>query len=178
MSDGTKPHLPAVSTRRAPPMEIGLPAQRGPDHSVTGVKSDCRQAGIMELSVPNLLPTDNASEVYEVPIHRLKIPVRINQVHIEVVDNGYVVKLPNAGRQHVMFGPDGSYQVFSGPDAKREMLEFVALVVGQVTYQYREVEADDYHRIVRRMEGKSNGADAEPADADVGPMSAGAESPG
>lgn len=150
-------NLPAVSTR---PATLGMVqidrAQEGTEGG--GIRTDGNAEGVIDLAVPNLLPTDNASEIYEIPIHRLKVPIRISQLTIRVVDNGYLVELPHAGRQG-MFGPDGSHHVFSGPDAKAKMLEFVALVIGQVTYQYREVEGDDYHRIKRRMEGgrASNG---------------------
>ena len=67
-------------------------------------------------------------------MRRTKIPVRITRLDIEVIDNGYVVCLPQAGRQSD-YGPDGSRHAF---EEKVSMLEFIGQVVGQVTYQYQE----------------------------------------
>lgn len=145
MNDAQNKAAVAVSTRPAPLPEI-VPSDTAPIR--TGGKAD----GVIELSMPNLLPTDNAAEVYDVPVFRLRIPVRIDSLEIKVVDNGFIVELPRAGRQG-MFGPDGSHHVFAGEDAKTRMLEFIGHVVGQVTYQYREVEGATYERIKRQQEG-------------------------
>jgi len=102
----------------------------------TGLATDGKADGIIDLQIPNLLPTDNVSEERTVKVRRTKIPVRITTIHISVIDNGYIVNLPEAGRQSD-YGPDGSKHVFSG---KAEMLEFIGQVVGQVTYQYNETE--------------------------------------
>ena len=113
-----------------------LPTAPTPDQPVTGLKSDGKRQGMIVLSVPNLLPTDNASQIREIEIERVKIPVRITQVNITAVDNGYSVNLPQAGQQN-RWGPDGAQHVF--PE-KQELMEFVSMVLGQVTYQYRETE--------------------------------------
>ena len=102
--------------------------------SPTGLKTDGKADGIIDLQIPNLLPTDNVSVEREVKVMRTKIPVRITRLDIEVIDNGYVVCLPQAGRQSD-YGPDGSRHAFKD---KAEMLEFIGQVVGQVTYQYNE----------------------------------------
>ena len=124
-----------------------------------GLSTAGESAGIIELAVPNLLPTDNVVEVHEASVHRIKIPMRITNVDIFVVDNGYKVRLPHAGRQNP-YGSDGAEHVFAGPTAKHDMLEFVALVIGQVTYQYREVEAETFERIQKRRARRA--ARAEP----------------
>ena len=136
MSDGeVGTNLPAAIEQR---VEAG---RNGKGMCVTGLKSDGESEGILELAVPNLLPTDNADEVVEQRIRRVKIPVRIMQASVHVVDNGWVVKLPQAGRQGI-YGPDGAMHVFTD---KAKMLEFVGLVIGQVTYQYREHEVEADH---------------------------------
>ena len=103
----------------------------------TGLKTDGKMDGIIDLQIPNLLPTDNVTKEREVKVMRTKIPVRITKLEIEVIDNGYLVQLPQAGRQHNMWGPDGSRHAF---EDKASMLEFIGQVVGQVTYQYNESE--------------------------------------
>ena len=110
---------------------------RGQVVTPTGLKTDGKVDGIVELEIPNLLPTDNVTEEREVKVRRTKIPVRITRIDIEVIDNGYIVQLPQAGRQDNMFGPDGSRHAFAD---KGPMLEFIGKVVGQVTYQYNESE--------------------------------------
>lgn len=108
--------------------------------SPTGLKTDGKSDGIIDLQIPNLLPTDNVVEEREVQVRRTKIPVRISHINVEVIDNGYIVHLPQAGRQHDYHGPDGARHAF---DDKGEMLEFIGQVIGQVTYQYRESEMEE-----------------------------------
>lgn len=113
--------------------------------SPTGLKTDGRADGIIDLQIPNLLPTDNVSVEREVKVMRTKIPVRITRLDIEVIDNGYVVCLPQAGRQSE-YGPDGCRHAFKD---KAEMLEFIGQVIGQVTYQYNETSMRDTRAIGR-----------------------------
>ncbi len=117
----------------------------------TGLKTDGKVDGIVDLQIPNLLPTDNVTEEREVKVRRTKIPVRVTRLEIEVIDNGYIVQLPQAGRQNNMWGPDGSRHAFAD---KAEMLEFIGQVVGQVTYQYNESEMHEKHMtgIARALE--------------------------
>ena len=105
--------------------------------SPTGLKTDGKTDGLIDLQLPNLLPTDNVVEEREVQVVRTKIPVRITTITVEVIDNGYVVHLPQAGRQNEYHGPDGSRHAF---EEKLSMLEFIGQVIGQVTYQYNESE--------------------------------------
>jgi hypothetical protein len=113
----------------------------------TGLKTDGQQDGIIELQMPNLLPTDNVEEVADVRMKRRRIPVRITKVDVHCIDNGFVVNLPQAGRQSD-YGPDGSKHAFT---TKLELLEFIGQVIGQVTYQYVEQEIFD-------EESKTDGA--------------------
>ncbi len=117
--------------------------------SPTGVASAKLVDGVIELSMPNLLPTDNVEEIVEVAMKRIKVPVRIDTLVIKAVDNGYTVKIPNAGRQN-MFGPDGSKHVFLD---KLAMLEFVGTVIGQVSYQYQEREIEDTKTMAVQADG-------------------------
>jgi len=163
----------AVISENPVPLQSIEIREEAVDHDVTGVASARMVDGVVELAVPNLLPTDNAAEIYEVPVHRLKIPVRIQKVEVETVNNGFKVKLQNAGRQG-MFGPDGAEHVFAGANSKTEMLEFVALVIGQVSYQYREVESETYNRIVKKQQAAAHSMTAvdaaEAAEDGYGPM--------
>lgn len=118
----------------------------GQDLTPTGLKTDGKMDGILDLQIPNLLPTDNVSEEREVKVMRTKIPVRITRLDIEVIDNGYIVQLPQAGRQNNIFGPDGSRHAF---EDKVSLLEFIGQVVGQVTYQYNESEMRETKAIPR-----------------------------
>ena len=124
------------------PTAMVLVEARPKSHSLspTGLKTDGKADGIIDLQIPNLLPTDNVVEEHEVKVRRTKIPVRITHINVEVIDNGYIVHLPQAGRQHDYHGPDGARHAF---DHKGEMLEFIGQVVGQVTYQYRESEMEE-----------------------------------
>lgn len=108
----------------------------------TGLDTDGKVDGIIDLQIPNLLPTDNVEVERTVKVMRTKIPVRITRLNVQVIDNGFVVELPQAGRQSD-FGPDGSTHAFN---SKTEMLEFIGQVVGQVTYQYNETEMRDVQR--------------------------------
>ena len=113
---------------------------RGKVVTPTGLKTDGEVDGVIDLQIPNLLPTDNVTEEREVQVRRTKIPVRITHMNVEVIDNGFIVHLPQAGRQHDYHGPDGARHAF---DDKAKMLEFIGKVVGQVTFQYRESEMEE-----------------------------------
>ncbi len=102
----------------------------------TGLKTDGDSDGIIELRMPNLLPTDNVEVITDVRVARKRIPVRITRLDLQAIDNGFVVNLPQAGRQSE-YGPDGSKHAFT---SKQELLEFIGQVIGQVTYQYIEQE--------------------------------------
>jgi hypothetical protein len=125
------------STRRDPTEIVTVEADAPRALTPTGLHSDGQVDGIIDLQIPNLLPTDNVVEEREVQVRRTKIPVRITNINVEVIDNGYIVHLPQAGRQHEYHGPDGARHAFSD---KGPMLEFIGQVVGQVTYQYNESE--------------------------------------
>ena len=141
-----------VGTEPAPLQEIEQRVEDDLGHVPEGgLATSGETNGTIELHVPNLLPTDNVVEVHEAKVHRIKIPVRIKNVDIFVVDNGFKVRLPHAGQQS-MYGPDGAEHVFTD---KTKMLEFVAMVIGQVTYQYREVEADTFEKLKRRRAGST-----------------------
>jgi hypothetical protein len=112
----------------------------------TGLETDGHVDGIIDLQIPNLLPTDNVEVERVVKVMRTKIPIRITRIGIQVIDNGFIVELPQAGRQSD-FGPDGSNHAFTD---KGEMLKFIGQVVGQVTYQYNETEMRDVHRATAR----------------------------
>lgn len=137
MSEEQTTAEPEVGTALAKAESLDT-AQGAKTLAPTGISSAKLVDGVIELSMPNLLPTDNVEEVVEVRLKRVKMAVRIDTLIVKAVDNGYTVKIPNAGRQS-MFGPDGSRHVFLDKGA---MLEFVATVIGQVSYQYRETEAD------------------------------------
>ena len=126
-----------VGAKRDPTEMVTVEAEAPKALTPTGLHTDGNVDGIIDLQIPNLLPTDNVVEEREVQVRRTKIPVRITNITVEVIDNGYIVHLPQAGRQHEYHGPDGARHAFS---EKGEMLEFIGQVVGQVTYQYNESE--------------------------------------
>lgn len=94
--------------------------------------------GIIEIAVPDLMPSENVAGERKAKVERIKIPVRVQHVNVQVEANGYIVVIPQAGRS-TPYGSSGSRHLFAGEHAKREMLEFIAQVIGQVTYCYREV---------------------------------------
>ena len=121
----------------------------------TGLHTDGQADGVIELQMPNLLPTDNVEEVYDVEVRRKRIPVRITKVDVHCIDNGFVVNLPQAGRQSD-YGPDGSKHAFT---SKLELLEFIGQLIGQVTYQYVEEELHDHSRESNGAGGAVGGGD-------------------
>ncbi len=140
MSGNDSAKVGVVGRVKRDPTDMVVTRETGPPSqavSPTGLHTDGKTDGIIDLQIPNLLPTDNVSVEREVQVMRTKIPVRITNINVEVIDNGYVVHLPQAGRQHEYHGPDGARHAFSD---KAAMLEFIGQVVGQVTYQYNETE--------------------------------------
>lgn len=122
------PHVPSTGVQIAPSEGRH---RAGTDHEII---SSGQVQGTIELTVPDLAPTDNAVREVEVQVERIKRPVRITYVEINALSNGFKVTLPEAGAD-TMFGPDGSQHVFMD---KTAMLQFVATVLGQVTYVYSE----------------------------------------
>ena len=129
MDDQTQDPTAMVVVENSEPESVAI--------TPTGLKTDGLVDGVIDLQLPNLLPTDNVTEEREVQVMRTKIPVRITHITIAVIDNGYIVNLPQAGRQHEYHGPDGSQHAFAD---KTALLEFIGQVVGQVTYQYNETD--------------------------------------
>jgi hypothetical protein len=140
----------ATGTRRDPTAVVVVEDVKRESKAITptGLETDGKVDGIIDLQIPNLLPTDNVQVERTVKVMRTKIPVRITRINLNVIDNGYIVELPQAGRQSD-FGPDGSSHAFND---KAEMLEFIGKVVGQVTYQYNETEMRDAKRAHARDE--------------------------
>jgi hypothetical protein len=144
------------STRRDPTEIVTVEADAPRALTPTGLHSDGQVDGIIDLQIPNLLPTDNVVEEREVQVRRTKIPVRITNINVEVIDNGYIVHLPQAGRQHEYHGPDGARHAFSD---KGLMLEFIGQVVGQVTYQYNESEMREETKLAEISDALERGED-------------------
>jgi hypothetical protein len=144
------------STRRDPTEIVTVEADAPRALTPTGLHTDGQVDGIIDLQIPNLLPTDNVTMEREVQVMRTKIPVRITDIRVEVIDNGYIVHLPQAGRQHEYHGPDGARHAFSD---KGPMLEFIGQVVGQVTYQYNESEMREETKLAEISDALERGED-------------------
>ena len=155
-SGGDSARAGVVGARRDPTEMVTVEAEAPKALTPTGLHTDGHVDGIIELQIPNLLPTDNVVEEREVQVRRTKIPVRITDIRVEVIDNGYVVHLPQAGRQHEYHGPDGAHHAFMD---KASMLEFIGQVVGQVTYQYNESAIMEETKIQDLKEALERGED-------------------
>lgn len=117
--------------------KLGLARPVTPDGDPDAILKGASQ-GVIDVTMPDLVPAENVVDIEDLSMKRVRVPVRIRRLEINELANGFKVTISNAGYQN-MWGPDGSEHVFLDMPS---MLEFVGTVLGQVAYQYREVEVE------------------------------------
>jgi hypothetical protein len=95
--------------------------------------------GHKDITIPIIPPREHVAEEVEVEMVRIKQPVPVDRITIEVADSGgYTLTMP--GGKHTFFGGHQTILCQSIEDA----IQIVAHTLGQTTYEYVEIPKDEW----------------------------------
>jgi hypothetical protein len=126
---------------------VAQPEDLGSSKIVMNAPTEMRK-----IEIPIIPPRDNASYEETIGVVRVRHPVKIDRISVLCLDSGgYMVEMP--GGKVSFAGATQELYVANIEDA----LQLIAHAIGQTTYEYYEVDEDEWedrkrkHRLYQRI---------------------------